>query len=210
VGWSEKYWEDVRSELGDPGREPRPAVARTDLLAAAGSTIPDVMAAGLAVLFVGINPGLYSAAVGHHFARPGNRFWPALYESGLTPRLLRAHEDRELLLWGLGITNLVARATAAASELSADELRLGRVALEEKVARYAPRWTVSVGIGAYATAFGRRNVSLGPQAERIAQSRVWVLPNTSGLNAHYTPARFAELMRALREAVYGEEKPPED
>jgi double-stranded uracil-DNA glycosylase len=172
-----------------------------ELQAAVGNTVPDVIVPGLAVLFVGINPGLYSAAVGHHFARPGNRFWPALHEAGFTPRLLRPDEDGELPAWGLGITNLVSRATAAASELSAEELRRGRVTLEAKVARYSPAWTAFVGIGAYATAFGRRKVLLGLQEERIEGSRTWLLPNTSGLNAHYTPARFAELLRELREAA---------
>jgi TDG/mug DNA glycosylase family protein len=154
------------------------------------------------VLFVGINPGLYSAAVGHHFARPGNRFWPALYEAGFTARLLRPYEDGELPAWGLGITNLVSRATAAASELSAEELGRGKVTLEDKVRRYSPEWTAFVGIGAYATAFGRRNLALGRQEERIGGSRIWLLPNTSGLNAHYTPARFAELLRELRVAAW--------
>lgn len=171
---------------------------KAELQAAAGKSLPDLIAPGLIVLFVGINPGLYSAAVGHHFARPGNRFWPALYEGGFTPRLLRPDEEEELPALGLGITNLVSRATAAASELSHEELRRGRVMLEGKVARYLPAWTAFVGIGAYATAFGRRKVALGAQEEMIAGSRIWVLPSTSGLNAHYTPGRFAELMRELR------------
>ena len=174
---------------------------KAELQAAVGNTIPVVIGVGLAVLFVGINPGLYSAAVGHHFARPGNRFWPALYEAGFTPRLLRPEEDAELLTWGLGITNLVSRATTAAAELAAEELRAGKVTLEEKVARYAPRWTAFVGIGAYATAFGRRKVTLGLQEETIGESRIWVLPNTSGLNAHFTPARFAEVFREFRVAA---------
>ena len=174
---------------------------RAELQAAVGNTVPDVIAPGLVVLFVGINPGLYSAAVGHHFARPGNRFWPALHEAGFTPRLLRPDEDGELSVWGLGITNLVSRATAAASELSAEELRGGRFTLEDKVARYSPEWTAFVGIGAFLTAFGRRKASLGLQQERIGRSRIWLLPNTSGLNAHYTPTRFAELLRELRAAA---------
>jgi double-stranded uracil-DNA glycosylase len=174
-----------------------------ELQAAVGKTIPDVIAAGLVVLFVGINPGLYSAAVGHHFARPGNRFWPALHEAGFTPRLLHPDEDGELPLWGLGITNLVLRATTAASELSAEELRRGRIALEEKIGRYSPRWTAFVGIGAYTTAFGRPKLSLGLQEERIGGSRIWLLPNTSGLNAHYTPAMFAGLLGELRVAAFG-------
>jgi double-stranded uracil-DNA glycosylase len=176
---------------------------RAELQAAVHKPVPDVIASGLGVLFVGINPGLYSAAVGHHFARPGNRFWPALYEAGFTPRLLRPEEDGELPTWGLGITNLVARTTVAASELAATELRQGRGTLEQKLLRYAPRWAAFVGIGAYATAFGRRNVSLGLQEEGIGDARVWVLPNTSGLNAHFTPAMFAEVFREFRVAACG-------
>lgn len=177
---------------------------KAELQAAVEKTVPDVINPGLVVLFVGINPGLYSAAVGHHFARPGNRFWPALYEAGLTPRLLRPDEDGELPLWGLGITNLVSRTTATASELTAEELRRGRGALEEKVACYSPEWTTFVGIGAYATAFDRKKPSLGQQEERIGDSRIWLLPNTSGLDAHYTPARFAEVFRELRVAAFGD------
>jgi double-stranded uracil-DNA glycosylase len=184
-----------------------PGPTKAELEAAVGKTVLDVIAPGLTVLFVGINPGLYSAAVGHHFARPGNRFWPALHQAGFTPRLLRPDEDGELLAWGLGITNLVSRTTTAASELSAEELRRGRVSLEEKVARYAPGWTAFVGIGAYATAFGRRNPVLGLQEETIGASRIWLLPNTSGLNAHYTPARFAEVFSDLRMAACGKGLP---
>ena len=178
---------------------PRPTKA--ELQAATAKTVPDVIGPDLTVLFVGINPGLYSAAVGHHFARPGNRFWPALYEAGFTPRLLLPEEDGELLGWGLGITNLVQRTTAAASELSAEELRRGRVEIERKVVRYAPRWAAFVGIGAYSTAFERRAAAMGPQEETIGTSWGWVLPNTSGLNAHFTPARFVEVFREFRAAV---------
>jgi TDG/mug DNA glycosylase family protein len=185
-----------------PERTSRPT--KVELQAAVVNTVPDVIVPGLAVLFVGINPGLYSAAVGHHFARPGNRFWPALYDAGFTPRLLRPEEDGELPVWGLGVTNLVSRTTAAAAELTPEELRRGRVILEEKIINYAPSWTAFVGIGAYATAFSRRKVMLGPQEEAIGVSRVWVLPNTSGLNAHYTPARFAEVFAELRLAAFGD------
>jgi double-stranded uracil-DNA glycosylase len=177
---------------------------KAELQAAADKTIPDVIGPGLAVLFVGINPGLYSAATGHHFARPGNRFWPALHQAGFTPRQLQPDEDGELLRWGLGITNLVERTTTAASELSVEELHQGGVALQEKVALREPRWVAIVGIGAYSTAFGRRQAALGPQTETMAGSRIWVLPNTSGLNAHYTPARFAEVFRELRLAACGD------
>jgi TDG/mug DNA glycosylase family protein len=231
MGWSEKYWEDVESELEQAVTEPEPTgedetqgqpdtgqptdtpekdrlhtvrrPTRAELQAAVENTVPDVITPGLVVLFVGINPGLYSAAVGHHFARPGNRFWPALHEAGFTPRLLRPDEDGELPVWGLGITNLVSRATAAASELSDEELRRGTFTLEDKVARYSPEWMAFVGIGAYLTAFGRRKASLGLQQERIGGSAIWLLPNTSGLNAHYTPTKFAELLRELRVAACG-------
>ncbi len=190
---------DVRQSDGSPGHRP----TKAELQAAVDKTVPDVIAPGLIVLFVGINPGLYSAATGHHFARPGNRFWPALHQSGFTPRLLRPDEDTDLLTWGLGITNLVARATVAASELSAEEFRRGRVILEDKVARCSPAWTAFVGIGAYTSAFGRAKPALGPQEETIGGSRVWLLPNTSGLNAHYTPSAFAELFRELRAVTCG-------
>ncbi len=188
---------------GTARRRERWRPTREELQAAVGRTIPDVIAPGLTVLFVGINPGLYSAAVGHHFARPGNRFWPALHGSGFTPRILGPEEDGFLLEWGLGITNLVERATVSAAELGPDELRNGARLLEEKVARFGPRWTAFVGIGAYATAFGRRGVVVGRQREAIAGSRIWVLPNTSGLNAHYTPAGFAAAFRELRQAADG-------
>lgn len=183
---------------------------RADLEAAVGRTVADVLAPGLVVLFVGINPGLYSAAVGHHFARPGNRFWPVLHGAGFTPRLLRPEEERDLPALGLGITNLVSRATASASELSVEELRRGRVILEDKVTSHAPRWTAFLGIGAYATAFGRRKASPGRQEDLIAGSRIWLLPNTSGLNAHYTPARFVEAFRELRVAAFGKDVGRED
>ena len=160
--------------------------------------LPDIIAPGLDVLFVGINPGLMSAAKRQHFARPGNRFWPALYASGFTPRLFTSADQRELLTCGCGITNFVARATAGAADLDADELRAGRRTLERKVRRYRPRLVAVVGIGAYRTAFDRPRAILGGQAELIGDSRLWVLPNTSGLNAHHRPADFANAFAALR------------
>jgi TDG/mug DNA glycosylase family protein len=179
-------------------RRPTPA----ELAAAAGSTVPDVIAPGLLVLFCGINPGLWSGAVGHHFARPGNRFWPALHLAGFTPRRLAPDEEQELLAAGLGITNLVERASAGADELSADELRAGAAALEVKVRRLAPRMVAFLGIGAYRSAFGRPAAAVGEQPERIAGARVWLLPNPSGLNAHYglrdLAAAFAELRAAVQ------------
>ncbi|NUS62417.1 MAG: G/U mismatch-specific DNA glycosylase, partial [Saccharothrix sp.] len=148
-------------------------------------TLPDVLGPGLDVLFCGINPGLLSAAKGQHFARPGNRFWPALHLSGFTPRLLKPAEQDELLTYGLGITNLVARPTARADELTAEELRAGGVRLAEVARRYRPKVVAVVGVTAYRAAFGRKAAAVGPQEEAIASSRLWVLPNPSGLNAHY-------------------------
>lgn len=178
---------------------PRPTPAQ--LRAAVGRTVPDILAPGLDVLFCGINPGLYTAAIGHHFGRPGNRFWPALHASGFTPRLLDPSEERELLELGLGITNIVARATAAASELTADELREGGERLMEKVLRCSPRFLAVLGIGAYRQAFHRKKVELGRQPEPFDDTVVWVLPNPSGLNAHYQLSDLARQFRALRRAV---------
>ena len=172
------------------------------LQAARGATVPDVLAPELRVLFCGINPGLYSAATGRHFARPGNRFWPALHASGFTPRRLEPSEQAELLTYRLGITNLVARATARAGELTGDELREGAAALARKVADHRPRWLAVVGITAYRTAFGRPKAVLGRQPETIGGAEVWVLPNPSGLNAHWTPTTLAGKFGELHQVVY--------
>jgi len=174
---------------------------KEQIAAAAGKTLPDVIAPGLDVLFCGINPGLYTAAVGHHFGRPGNRFWPVLHRAGFTPRLFDPSEQRELLPLGFGITNIVARATAAADELTAEELVAGAGILERKVLRFAPRYLAVVGIQAYRTAFARPRAKLGLQEETIGATRIWVLPNPSGLNAHYRPEELAALFRELRETV---------
>ncbi len=173
--------------------------SRADLLAAKDKTVRDVIAPGLRVLFCGINPGLYSAVTGHHFARPGNRFWPTLYQAGFTPRLLDPSEERELLTFGYGITNLVPRATATADELAAEELVAGRRRLESKVKRYQPQVVAVLGISAYRTAFAQKIVVLGPQPERLANALMWVLPNPSGLNAHYQLVDLAEHFRVLRQ-----------
>ena len=175
--------------------------SRAELLAAQNKTVRDVIAPGLRVLFCGINPGLYSGAIGHHFARPGNRFWPTLHLAGFTPRLLHPSEERELLTYGYGITNLVARATATAEELSPVELTAGQRRLKSKVKRYEPQVVAVLGISAYRTAFAKKDVSLGKQAEELANARIWVLPNPSGLNAHYQLADLAEHFRTLRMAV---------
>jgi double-stranded uracil-DNA glycosylase len=164
--------------------------------------VPDVIAPGLHVLFCGINPGLYSGAVGHHFARPGNRFWRALHAAGFTEGVLAAWDEQELPKVGCGITNLVARATAGAAELTAAELVHGAGLLEKKVRRYEPRWIAVVGIGAYRTAFGRRRAQVGPQAESLARSRLWVLPNPSGLNANHQLPELKDAFAGLREVAF--------
>ena len=171
---------------------------RDQLLAAANKTIPDLIAPNLKVLFCGINPGLYSGATGHHFARPGNRFWPALYAGGFSRRLLSPFEKDELLKDGYGITNLVRRTTAAADELTRDEYVKGAAALERKVRKYRPRVVAFLGIGAYREGFARSKAKLGRQPETIGDAVVWVLPNPSGLNAHFTPNALGELFRQLK------------
>jgi TDG/mug DNA glycosylase family protein len=173
---------------------------REQLAAAHGETVPDLIAPGLKVLFCGINPGLYSAATRHHFARPGNRFWPALHRSGFTPRVISPFEERELLGMGLGITNIVARGTAAADELTPAELARGGKRLEAKVLKYEPQFLAFLGVGAYRAAFGRPKAKVGPQDESIGHTRLWVLPNPSGLNAHSQLDDFARLMRELKSA----------
>lgn len=157
-----------------------------------------MVADGLGVLFCGINPGLMTAATGHHFARPGNRFWPVLHLSGFTPRLLKPSEQGELLSYRLGITNVVARASARADELSAQEYRDGGRQLALKVARLRPRWLAVVGVTAYRAAFDDRKAQVGPQERTIGETRVWVLPNPSGLNAHWTAETMAEEFGRLR------------
>ncbi|MBW8803678.1 MAG: G/U mismatch-specific DNA glycosylase [Catenulisporales bacterium] len=164
-------------------------------------TLHDVIAPDLSVLFCGINPGLLSAATGFHFARPGNRFWPALHRSGFTPRQLRPEEQQELLGLGLGITNVVARATAGAAELRAEEYRAGGEVLRAKVCRYRPQWLAVVGIGAFRVAFDAPKAVMGRQDLVLGDTGVWVLPNPSGLNAHYTVDTLAEAFADLREAV---------
>lgn len=176
----------------------RPRPTPSQLRDARGKTVPDVIARHLKVLFCGINPGLYSAAVGHHFARPGNRFWPALHAGGFTPRVFSPLQEQELLKLGYGITNIVARATASAAELPATELRSGGRQLIEKVRRYQPRVLAVLGVGAYRRAFGRPEASFGPQPKSIEATRLWVLPNPSGLNAHYQAADLARIFGSLR------------
>jgi double-stranded uracil-DNA glycosylase len=175
--------------------------SREELLTAAGRSVPDVIAPGLRVLFCGINPGLYTAVTGYHFARPGNRFWPALHRAGFTDRQLDPSEERELLRSGYGITNVVARATAGAAELSREEFVEGGRLLERKVKRYRPRVVAVLGIGAYRMAFDRPKAVPGPQEQGIGTAAVWVIPNPSGLNAHFLLDDLAKLFLDLRLAV---------
>ncbi|HKB30343.1 MAG TPA: G/U mismatch-specific DNA glycosylase [Streptosporangiaceae bacterium] len=182
------------------GRRP----TRADLQAARDATLPDVLpkpGAGFAVLFCGINPSLYSAATGHHFARPGNRFWPALHLSGFTARRLAPSEQGLLRDRGLGLTNLVARATARAAELTAAELAAGAARLAELAAARRPRVVAIAGVTAYRTAFGRPGAGIGPQPHTLGPALVWVLPNPSGLNALWTIPKLVAAFAELREAV---------
>ena len=175
--------------------------SKEQLAEAKGKTLPDVIAKNLRVLFCGINPGLYTAAVGHHFARPGNRFWPALYKSGFTDRLLSPFDERELLSHNLGITNVVSHATASASEVTKEDFVRGGRTLRRKVRRYRPRIVAILGIEAYRKAFGQLEVQIGEQDETIGEARLWVLPNPSGLNANYQLKDFSRLFRKLRKAA---------
>jgi TDG/mug DNA glycosylase family protein len=197
---------DEGSAAGVAGASSRPpdGIRRpgpSEIAAARGRTIQDVIAPGLAVLFCGINPSLYSAAAGHHFARPGNRFWQALHLAGFTPRLLSPFEDELALGLRLGVTNLVARATASAQELSREELREGGKALADKVARYAPGVLAVVGLDAYRIAFEQPRATSGPRDQPLGGRPVWVLPNPSGLNAHYQLPDLAAEFRRLRQAI---------
>lgn len=171
------------------------------IAAAHGRTIPDVIARGLEVLFCGINPSLYSGAVGHHFARPGNRFWPVLHAAGFTDTLLSPFNDRTLLDIGCGLTNVVDLATGAAAELTADDLVKGARRLMRKIRKYRPTWVAFLGASVYRVAFDRPDAQVGRQQERIAESGVWVLPNPSGLNAHYPPVKLVPLFAELRAAI---------
>lgn len=171
---------------------------KAELTAAHGRTIADVIAPGLRVLFVGINPGLYSGWSGYHFARPGNRFWPTLHAAGFTPRRLAPAEQDDLLRYGCGVTNFVARATARADQLSAAELAEGGRRVSDLVQRFQPQGVAVLGITAYRAAYARPRAALGRQPELLGGRPVWVLPNPSGLNAHYTPVSLADVFRALR------------
>ena len=172
---------------------------KAELAAFFGKTVPDVIGPGLRAVFCGINPSLSSAADKVHFATPGNRFWPSLHKGGLTPRLLHPSENEALLGYGLGVTNLVARATASAAELSDEEYPEGVQILREKCETFRPKAVAIVGMGAYRVGFDDRKATLGPQEVRLGTTRVYVLPNPSGLNAHYSPAKLGALFGAFRE-----------
>ncbi|MGZ4637774.1 MAG: G/U mismatch-specific DNA glycosylase [Actinomycetes bacterium] len=194
-----------RTAARQPGRPGRPGrgggPSRAELLRYEGAAVADVIAPGLRVLFCGINPGLYTAWAGHHFARPGNRFWPTLHRSGFTPRQLAPAEEQDLLALGLGVTNIVPGATATAAELTTAALRAGAVELTRRVTTYAPSYLAVLGVTAYRAAFRAPGAGLGPQPDPIGRTTVWVLPNPSGLNAHYQPPRLAELFAQLRLAA---------
>lgn len=188
--------------LSDSSKQKRwPKPTPQQILAAKGKRVPDVIAPELKVLFCGINPGLYTAAVGHHFARPGNRFWPALHKAGFTGRQLSPFEERELLELGYGVTNVVNWATASADELSREDLIKGARQLRRKVLKYDPACFALLGLGAYRAAFGRPKAKPGRQNETIGRSLIWVLPNPSGLNANYQLPDLVRLFRELRNAI---------
>lgn len=184
---------------GESGLLPRPT--KDELAAAVDKRIRDVIAPDLRILFCGINPGLYSGAVGHHFARPGNRFWKVLHRAGFTDRELSPFDDRDLLRYGIGITNLVNRTTAAAADLDHAELRRGARQLERKVGRYRPSFVAFAGMGAYRVAFGRPRAPLGRQTEMLGESVIWLLPNPSGAQAAYQLDDLVRAFRALRRAA---------
>jgi double-stranded uracil-DNA glycosylase len=179
------------------GRHPTPE----DLTAAAGRTVPDVIGPGLRVLFSGINPGLWSAAVGHHFARPGNRFWKSLAASGFTEGVLSPYDERQLLNVGIGITNIVPTATRSAAEVTATQLRRGVVGLERKVGRWHPRAVAILGLDAYRTGFNDREAKIGRQPEEFNGAQLWAIPNPSGIQAYYPFDRLVTELQALRAAV---------
>ncbi len=172
-----------------------------ELAAAEGAVVDDLIRPGLRVLFVGINPGLWSGAIGHHFGNPGNRLWPALHAAGFTPRRLLPTDAAELLALGYGVTNLVARATATAAEIHDDELRAGVPGLVEKAERYRPQVVAFLGLGAYRVGFARPRATVGPQPEPVGPARAWLLPNPSGLNAHYQMPDLVRLYGELHAAL---------
>lgn len=182
-----------------PPRRSWSSPTKAELHAAYGKTVPDIIGPGLDVLFVGINPSLYSAVVGHHFARPGNRFWPALHQSGFVPRPLAPAEDRVLLEYGIGLTNIARRATARGDEVPKEDLARGGRTLVRKIRRHRPRSVAILGVTAYRVAFEAPAASMGDQQRTLGGAPLWVLPNPSGLNAHYQVADLARAYGVLRQ-----------
>lgn len=176
--------------------------SKEELKKTATKTVGDLIQPDLRVLFVGINPGLYTAFTGFHYAWPGNRFWPTIYAAGFTDRLLKPSESAEMLKYGYGMTNVVSRASISASELSKEEYREGGKILVEKIKKYKPEWVAFVGIQAYREAFDKPKAKVGKQPDLIEGSRVWVLPSPSGLNAHYKPADFARVFSELKKSLF--------
>lgn len=175
---------------------------RDDLAAAHGKrTVPDILAPDLGVIFIGINPGLYSGATGYHFARPGNRFWPALHQSGFTPRQLKPSEESELPKYGIGLTKLVQRATATAAELTDTEVRRGGTRIRRVIKEFRPRVTCFLGVGAYCQAYKLKKAPIGLQSELFEGTPLWVLPNPSGLNANYQLPDFVKFFKQLRASI---------
>ncbi|MEL6381145.1 MAG: G/U mismatch-specific DNA glycosylase [Cyanobacteria bacterium J06626_18] len=180
-----------------------PKPSKAEIQAAYNQEVPDIIAPNLKVLFCGINASLYSAAVGHHFARPGNRFWKALHQAGFTNRLLHPAEDQILLQYSYGLTNIVARATARADELDRPELQQGYHDLSHKLEKFRPQYLAILGITAYRIAFKQPKAQIGYQSEQLRDTQIWVLPNPSGLNAHYQINDLARVYGELREQVRG-------
>jgi double-stranded uracil-DNA glycosylase len=176
----------------------RRSTTRIDLADAAGKTIPDVIGPGLSVLFCGINPGLRSGTVGHHFAHPGNRFWKALAASGFTETVLSPYNDHCLLNFGLGITNLVPFATRVAAEVDPSDLRQGVLDLSRKIRRWHPEAVAVLGLDAYRKGFERPRAIIGRQPEDLERAQMWVLPNPSGIQAFYPFDRLVAELRAIR------------
>lgn len=187
-----------------PFMPPSKKPTKAELAAAVDLIVPDLIAPNLRLLFCGINPGLYTAAIGHHFGRPGNRFWPALYGAGFTPRLFAPWEERALLPLGIGVTNMVVRTTATAAELSKDELVAGGERLRTTVAQYRPTVVAFLGIGAFRGAFAQPKAVLGLQSARIGETALWVLPSPSGLNANHQLPDLIQLLQALRVWMEGQ------
>lgn len=174
---------------------------KEEILNASNKTVPDIIDYSLKVLFCGINPGLYTAAVGYHYGRPGNRFWKALYLSGFTPRLFKPSDCFDALKFGFGLTNVVPRATKSEAELTKQEFIEGGKMLMEKVKKYKPKWLAVVGIGAYRLAFNKPGAGVGEQEEKIGGTGIWVLPSPSGLNANYNLENLAELFAQFKKRL---------